>query len=82
MKSIDKKEAVRTSKEDKGIHKKIENTIMGRYKHIPRGKRPTSGISVQEPNLIEFTKAKKVLKKEHPLFDEDPQNWNNIPVCL
>lgn len=31
---------------------------------------------------MEFAKCKKTFKQGHPLLDENPHEWNNIPVCL
>jgi hypothetical protein len=44
--------------------------------------RTKSQVSIQEPNPIEITKAKKILSREHPLYSEDLSSWINIPDCL
>ena len=32
--------------------------------------------------MIEITKGKKLLLREHPLLKEDLDSWVNIPICI
>ena len=53
--------------------------IMGKFQNKTR---LGSGISIQEPHRTEIMKCKKIITKQHPLMIEQPETWNNIPICL
>ena len=56
---------------------------MGKYVYNKdQPKRSFSEISVSEPNISEIVKLKKLADVQHPLKQEDPKAWNNIPQCV
>lgn len=63
-----------------GFYKKYENIMLGKY--TKRKQRAGSAISVQETSATEMIRGRKIVTREHPLLQEQPEEWKNIPICL
>lgn len=56
---------------------------MGKYQSKLGNRQLTaSQISIQDSNFQELKKTQAMLDNEHPLKKEDPDSWNNIPICI
>lgn len=65
---------------DENIKNKYEQVILGKF--ADRGLQTASQVSVTQPNKVELVKLKRDLTVKHPLRCEEPEKWNNIPVCV
>jgi len=70
------------------IKRRFANCIQGREYKVgwaaaqEESNRPPSAISVIEPSKPDGAKMKRALMKGHPLHEEDPDDWNNVPMCV
>ena len=62
------------------LKKKHEKVLMGTVGE--RLVKSNSAVSVTAPNKLEIGKARRELIDRHPLKCEEPENWNNIPLCV
>lgn len=72
-----------TLHEDSTMHNYLEsinNVIMGRFQPYTIKSRPQSFISIQEMDYEMIDSTKRQLMARHPLNQELPNQWKNIPI--
>lgn len=60
---------------------KVQHVIDGKFLKT-MASRSKSEVSVQAENLGVIRKARAQLFGLHPLLSEQPEDWNNIPICV
>lgn len=68
---------------DDKLKQRYESVILGFFHDPKTPMKSSSAVSVAlNTNQVDVAKARRDLTKKHPLRNEEPEKWNNIPVCI